>query len=172
MKLHSLRDLYVDVLKDIYNAENQLVKALPKMSKAASSPELKRAFDDHLEETKNQVSRLEKIFEKIGGSAKGKRCKGMEGLVEEGAELFEIDGDLTVIDAALIVAAQKVEHYEIAAYGSARTYAEMLGENEAAELLQETLDEEGATDHKLTELAERIVNPQAVEAKESDSRSL
>lgn len=162
MKLQNLKDLYVDALRDIYNAENQLTKALPKLAKAANAPELKAAFEKHLEETRIQVERLDQIFEDLGASAKGKRCRGMEGIVEEGAEMLEADGDLSVIDAGLIAAAQKAEHYEIANYGCVRTWAEMLGESQAAELLQETLDEEAATDQKLTQLAEHIVNPEAV----------
>jgi ferritin-like metal-binding protein YciE len=169
MKLNSLKDLYVDVLKDLYSAENQIIKALPKLAKAASSPELRAAFEEHLAETKNQVTRLEKITSKLDVSPRGKRCKGMEGLLEEGAELLEEDGDESVIDAGFIGAAQKVEHYEIAGYGTARTYAEMLGDTQAAELLQESLDEEMAADQKLTELAERVVNPHAIEASIDDN---
>lgn len=170
MKLQNLRDLYVDVLKDLYNAENQIVKALPKMSRAANSPELKAAFEDHLHQTQKHVERLEQVFEKLGVAPKGKRCRGMEGVIEEGQELLEQDGDLSVIDAGLIAAAQKVEHYEIASYGCARTYADMLGDTKAAQLLQQTLDEEGATDQKLTQLAERIVNPEAVNAPHNENR--
>lgn len=164
MKLNSLRDLFVDVIKDLHSAEAQIVKALPRLAKAASSPELRQAFEEHLEETENQVRRLDQIAEKLGVSPKGKRCRGMEGLLEEAREVLEEDGDDTVLDAAFIGAAQKVEHYEIAGYGCARTYAEMLGDTRAAELLQETLDEEMAADQKLTEIAERIVNPNAIEA--------
>ena len=164
MKLNSLRDLFVDVIKDLHSAEAQIVKALPRLAKAASSPELRQAFEEHLEETENQVRRLEQIAEKLGISPKGKRCRGMEGLLEEAREVLEEDGDDTVLDAAFIAAAQKVEHYEIAGYGCARTYAEMLGDTRAAELLQESLDEEMAADQKLTEIAERIVNPNAIEA--------
>ena len=156
MKLESLHDLFVDELKDIYNAENQLTKALPKMAKAAASDELRTAFESHLEETENQIARLEKIFKKLGESPKGKRCKAMVGLVEEGKELIETDGEEPVKDAALIAAAQKVEHYEIASYGTLRTYAQLLGYDDAANLLQETLDEEAATDEKLTGLAQNI----------------
>ncbi len=168
MNLQSLRDLYVDSLKDIYSAEKQLIEALPKMAKGAKSPELKTAFEDHLEETRTHVERLEKIFERLGKSPRGKRCKGMEGLIEEGSEMLEADGDESVIDAGLIIGAQKVEHYEIAAYGSVRTFAELLNDTKSAELLQETLDEEGATDQRLTEIAERIVNPESMEAKVDD----
>ena len=166
MKLESLRELLVDELKDLYSAENQLVKALPKMAKAAASPELKAAFEEHLEETKGQVDRLVTIFEQLEGSPKGKKCKAMEGLVEEGSEFIDADGDDYVKDAALICAAQKVEHYEIASYGCARTFATLLGLDEVAELLQETLDEEGNADKKLTELAETVINVEAATAKE------
>jgi len=169
MKLNSMKDLYVDVLKDLYSAENQIIKALPKLAKAAGSPELRSAFETHLRETQTQVARLEEIAGKIDISLKGKRCKGMEGVLEEGAELLEEDGDDAVLDAAFIAGAQKVEHYEIATYGCARTYAELLGDSRAAELLQESLDEEMATDQKLTDLAERIINPNAVES-QSDER--
>jgi len=162
MKISSLRDLYVDVLKDAYSAENQIIKALPRIAKAVASPELKSALEQHLEETRNQVDRLEQIFDKLGNSPKGKRCKGMEGVIEEGAELLEADGDDSALDAGFICAAQKVEHYEMALYGCARTYAEMLGDTRAAELLQETLDEEMAADQKLTDVAERVINPDAV----------
>jgi ferritin-like metal-binding protein YciE len=166
MPLDSLHDLYVDCLKDLYNAENQLLKALPRMAKAATAPELKQAFTTHLEETRGQVARLDTIFADLGVGPKGKKCKAMEGLIEEGKEILEEDGDPAVIDAALIGAAQKVEHYEIAGYGTARTFAALLGETDAAELLQATLDEEGKTDKLLTELAESVVNVEAEEAEE------
>jgi ferritin-like metal-binding protein YciE len=161
MKLDSLEKLYVDELRDLYNAENQLLKALPKMAKRASHQELKQAFEEHLEQTKGQVERLEEIFEKLDEKPTGKTCKAMKGLVEEGSEFMKEDGDESVLDAGLISAAQKVEHYEIAAYGTVRTFANMLGDNEAAELLQRTLDEEGETDKRLTELAESVVNVDA-----------
>ena len=159
-----LEELLHDELKDLYSAETQIIKALPKMIKACESPDLKRAFERHLEETKRQVERLEQVSQEIGLSKlTGKKCKGMEGLLEEGKELMaELDEDN--MDAGLIGAAQKVEHYEIAAYGTARTHAEMLGYRKAAKLLQQTLDEEGATDKKLTALAESVVNFEAVEA--------
>ncbi len=167
MKLESLHDLYVDELKDLYNAESQLIKALPQMAKAASSPELAQAFEDHLEETKGQVERLDRIFKKLDASPKGKKCKAMEGLIEEGKEFIkEEDIDSTVLDAALISAAQKVEHYEMAGYGCVRTFAKLLGYDEAADLLQETLDEEGAADKKLTELAESVINVEAAVAED------
>ena len=162
MKLDNLRKLYVEELRDLYSAENQLVKALPKMAKGASSAELKQAFEDHLEETEGHVERLEEIFEGLDESPKGKTCKAMKGLVEEGSEMLEEEGEDSVLDAGIIAAAQKVEHYEIASYGTVRTWADLLGEKEAVKLLQETLNEEGAADEKLTELAEEIVNPEAL----------
>jgi ferritin-like metal-binding protein YciE len=164
MKLGSLQELYVEELKDLYSAENQLLKALPKMAKAASSPKLRTAFEDHLEQTKRQVERLEKIFKKLNASPKGKKCKAMEGLIEEGDELMTEKANPGVLDAALIAAAQRVEHYEIAGYGCVRTLAQLFGYEDAADLLQETLDEEGAADKKLTELAETVINVEANEA--------
>src|SRR5207248_3480954 len=157
MKLDSLQKLYIEELRDLYNAENQLVKALPKMAKGASHQELRQAFEDHLEQTKEHVERLEEIFKRLEEKPTGKTCKAMKGLIEEGSEILEEDGDESVLDAALIGAAQRVEHYEIAGYGTARTFASMLGEEDAMELLQETLDEEAATDKKLTALAESLV---------------
>ena len=159
-----LEELLVDELKDLYSAENQIIKALPKMAKAAGSPDLKRAFERHLEETKRQVERLDQIADQLGLRLSGKKCKGMAGLLEEGSELIAEDPDRDALDAGLIGAAQKVEHYEIAAYGTARTHAEMLGYNKVARLLQQTLNEEGATDKKLTQLAESIINVEAVQA--------
>jgi len=161
MKLKTLRDLYIEELRDLYSAEKQITKALPKMAKAASSPALKTAFTEHLEQTKGQMQRLEAIFEKLGKRATGKTCRAMEGLVEECEELMGEEPEPSVLDAGLISSAQRVEHYEIAGYGSVRTYARMLGENEAAGLLQQTLDEEGETDKKLTALAETVVNVEA-----------
>jgi len=162
MKLDSLQKLYISELQDVFSAENQILKALPKMAKAASSPDLKAAFTEHLEQTKGQVERLETIFQGLERSPKGKKCKGMEGLIEEGKEMMEEDAEPTVLDAALIAAAQRVEHYEIAAYGTVRTYAQLLGREEDVTLLQETLDEEGETDKKLTELAESMINVEAI----------
>ena len=159
-----LEELLIDELKDLYSAENQIIKALPKMAKAASSPELKRAFERHLEETRRQVERLNQIGETLDIRLTGKKCKGMEGLIEEGKEVMEEDLDDNAIDAGLIGAAQKVEHYEIAGYGTARTHAELLGHSKVAKLLQQTLDEEGATDKKLTALAESIINVEAAVA--------
>jgi len=162
MKLDTLQKLYTDELRDLYNAENQLVKALPKMAKAASSEELKDAFEKHLEQTKGHVERLEQVFEGLGEKPKGKTCRAMKGLIEEGSEILKEDGEDSVIDAGIIVAAQKVEHYEIAGYGSVRTFAHLLGQNKAAELLQTTLDEEAETNELLNRLAESIVNPEAL----------
>jgi ferritin-like metal-binding protein YciE len=159
-----LEELLVDELKDLYSAENQIVKALPKMAKAADSPELRRAFERHLDETRRQVERLDQIGNELDIKLTGKKCKGMSGLIEEGKELIEEDLDQDALDAGLIGAAQKVEHYEIAAYGTARTHAEMLGYNKVARLLQQTLNEESATDKKLTALAESIINVEAVHA--------
>ena len=156
MPNEGLKELYVDELKDIYSAENQLVKALPKMAKAAASEELRAGFEEHLQQTKGHVQRLEQIFEMLDESPKGKKCKGMEGLIEEGSEIMEEDFEDALLDAALIGAAQRVEHYEIAAYGTVRAFAEELGESEHASLLAETLEEEKETDEKLTELAKQI----------------
>ena len=158
-----LGQLLHDELKDLYSAEKQIIQALPKMIKACESPDLKRAFERHLEETRRQVERLDEIGEELGMRLTGKKCKGMEGLLEEGKEMMaELDEEN--MDAGLIGAAQKVEHYEIAAYGTARTHAELLGFRRAAKLLQQTLDEEGATDKKLTALAESVANVEAIEA--------
>ena len=168
MAMDSLKDLYIDELKDLYNAENQLLKALPKMARKASAPELKRAFQDHLAQTEGHVNRLEKIFKGLGEKPTGKTCKAMKGLVEEGKEIIEEDGDDSVLDAALIGAAQRVEHYEIAGYGVVRTFASLLGENSAVDLLQRTLNEEGETDKKLTALAETVINVDASEAEEDE----
>ena len=156
MKLESLHDLFVDELKDLYSAESQLIKALPKMAKAAASDELRTAFEEHLKETEGQVQRLETIFKELETSPKGKKCKAMAGLIEEGKEMIEADGEDAVKDAALIAAAQRVEHYEIAGYGTVRTYAQILGMEDAANLLQETLDEEAAADEKLNSIAQNI----------------
>jgi ferritin-like metal-binding protein YciE len=162
MTLNSLQDLFVEELRDLYSAENQILKALPKMAKAASSPELRQAFQEHLEQTKGHVERLQNIFTKLDKSPRGKKCKAMEGLIEEGSELLKEDAEPAVLDAGLIAAAQRVEHYEIAGYGTVVAYAKLLKDADAAELLQETLDEEGDTDKKLTELAENVINLQAV----------
>jgi ferritin-like metal-binding protein YciE len=162
MKLDTLQKLYTDELRDLYNAENQLLKALPKMAKAASSEDLKEAFEKHLEQTKGHVKRLEQVFEALGEKPKGKTCRAMKGLIEEGSEILKENGKESILDAGIIVAAQKVEHYEIASYGSVRSFARLLGQNKAAELLQTTLDEESETNEVLNRLAEGIVNPEAV----------
>jgi ferritin-like metal-binding protein YciE len=163
MKLNTLKALYIHELKDLYSAEKQLIRALPKMVKAANNEELKAGFQQHLEETKVHAERLTKLLEDLDQTTRGPKCKAMEGLLEEGADLMEEDGDPEVIDAGLIVAAQKVEHYEIAGYGSARTFAELLGEKEGAKVLQTTLDEEASTDVKLTKLAVSVVNVDAAQ---------
>jgi ferritin-like metal-binding protein YciE len=162
MKLDTLKDLYVEELKDLYSAENQILKALPAMVKAAGSPDLKAGFEEHLNQTREHVSRLEQIFEGLGKNPKGKHCRGMEGVLEEGKELLKEDAEPEVLDAGLISAAQHVEHYEIAGYGVCRTYAKLLGDNKAAQLLQTTLNEEEMTDRKLTQLAESHINIEAV----------
>jgi ferritin-like metal-binding protein YciE len=160
-KATTLQDLYIAELKDLYSAENQILKALPKMIKAASTPELQQGFEEHLEQTRGHVQRLEEIFEKLDQNPKGKKCKGLEGIVEEAKETMDEIEDPAVLDAALIAGAQKVEHYEMASYGCVRTWARQLGDEEAANLLQQTLDEEAETDKKLTQLAESMVNLEA-----------
>jgi ferritin-like metal-binding protein YciE len=157
LKLNSLRDLFIEELRDLYSAETQLVKALPKMAEAASDTQLKQAFNNHLEETENHVARLQEIFTALDESAEGETCQAMEGLVKEGTQMIKAEGDPAVKDSGLIGAAQRVEHYEMAGYGTARSLAERLGENDAAELLQETLDEESAADELLTEIAEQLI---------------
>jgi ferritin-like metal-binding protein YciE len=163
MRLDSLENLFLHEIKDLHNAEKQLIKALPKMAKAAASEQLRQLIEEHLEETKVQLERLEQILEKLGKPARGTHCKGMEGLIEEGDKLMSEEGDETVKDAGLIGAAQRVEHYEIASYGCARTYAEMLGMMDVADLLQTSLDEEKAADEKLNKLALSQINVQAQE---------
>ena len=160
-KMATLEDLYTDLLKDLYSAEKQLVKALPKMAKNAQSPDLQKAFQEHLRQTEGQVDRIERIFSDMDGSPRGKKCVGMEGLIEEGNELLQEDVEPDVLDAGLIAAAQKVEHYEIAGYGTARAWAERLGYDRAARLLQETLEEESMANEKLTRIAESHVNMEA-----------
>jgi ferritin-like metal-binding protein YciE len=164
MSLDSLEKLFLEELRDIYNAEKQILRALPRMAKAASSPQLQQAFTNHLRQTENQVQRLERVFQELGQSARGKTCKGMQGLLEEGNEVLEKEGQPPVIDAALIASAQRVEHYEIAAYGCLRTYAQLLGYSRAEQLLQQTLEEEEATDKKLTDLGESGINDAAAAA--------
>jgi ferritin-like metal-binding protein YciE len=168
VQMNSLQELYVEELKDLYNAEQQILKALPKMMRAASDRQLQRAFSQHEKQTQRQVKRLERIFRELGESPRGKKCKGMEGLLEEGSDLIKERPEPQVLDAGLIAAAQRVEHYEIAAYGTARTYAQQLGMPEQASLLQETLDEEGETDKLLTALAESSINIEAERAGEGE----
>jgi ferritin-like metal-binding protein YciE len=164
VQMNSLRELYVEELKDLYSAESQILKALPRMIRAASNKELQRAFTLHERQTQQHVKRLERIFRMLDESTRGKKCKGMEGLLEEGQELIKERPEPEVLDAGLIAAAQRVEHYEIAGYGTVRTYARQLGEEEQANLLQETLNEEGETDKLLTSLAESSVNIEAEQA--------
>jgi len=161
MELDTLKDLYVDEIKDLYSAEKQLIKALPKMAKAANDDQLKEAFRTHLRETAQHAARLEQICQELGVSPRGEKCVGMEALIEEGSELIKENPDPEVLDAGLISKAQHVEHYEIAGYGTVRTYARQLGFENQADLLQQTLDEEGKTDHLLTELAEAGINVEA-----------
>ena len=163
MKMQTLKDLYLDELKDIYDAEQQLTKALPKMAKEATNEELRAAIEQHLDQTQTQIERLEQIFEELGEKAKGTKCEATRGLVEEAKRMMEDAEEDDVRDAAIIGAAQKIEHYEIATYGTLRTYAELLGFDEQAELLQETLDEEKETDDNLTELAVTCINMEANE---------
>ncbi len=167
MTINSLHDLYVSELKDLYDGENRIIKALPKMADAANSSELRSAFEQHLQQTQRQVERLERIFEQLNESPKGKKCKGLEGIIDEGEDAIDDveDSPASVCDAALIAAAQRVEHYEIAAYGTVRTYAQQLGHQEQAQLLNETLQEEGETDKKLTSLAESFINQEAKSAR-------
>lgn len=162
-KLNTLEDLLVDQLKDLYNAEHQLIKALPRMAKTANSPDLKKGFEDHLEQTKTQAERIEQIFSQgnLDGSPAGKKCVAMEGLIGEGQEMIRENMDPNVKDAALIAAAQKVEHYEIASYGTVRTFAQELGLKRVADMLQQTLNEEEQTNDKLTSLAESHINRSA-----------
>ena len=168
MAQENLKELYIDELKDLYNAENQLVKALPKLAKAADSDELRQAFEDHLQQTEGHVQRLEQIFKMLGENPKGKKCAGMEGLVEEGQEMIDEDFEGSVKDAGLIGAAQRVEHYEIAAYGTAKALAQTLEETGHVELLDQTLEEEKETDEKLTEIAEQINSEASSDAEESE----
>jgi len=172
MKANSLKKLYVEELKDLYSAETQLVKALPKMAKAATSDELRAGFEEHLEQTREHVARLERVCKALGESPKGKTCNGMKGLIEEGKELIEEDPGPEELDAGLIAAAQRVEHYEIAGYGCVRTYAELLGDSQGVSLLEKTLSEEKATDQKLTELSGQInVEAMSSEGNESEPKN-
>ena len=161
MKLQTLRDLYVHELKDLYSAEQQLIKALPKMAKAATNEELAAGFKEHLEQTKEHAQRLERVLSALRQTTRGPKCQGMEGIVAEGAEMIEEEGDDEVKDAGLIAAAQRVEHYEMAGYGTARTYAELLDDNEGVKLLSQTFKEEKETDEKLTKLAKSAINVSA-----------
>jgi ferritin-like metal-binding protein YciE len=170
MPKESLRELYVNELKDLYNAETQLVKALPKMAKASSNTELRQGFEEHLRQTSEHVSRLEQIFEMLGEKPTGKKCMGMEGLVKEGAETLQEDYEDALMDAAIIGAAQRVEHYEIAGYGTVRAFAELLGESEHVSLLEQTLEEEKQTDEKLSQLAEQI-NAEAGQGEDAETEA-
>lgn len=171
MKVESLRDLYLEQLQDLYNAEQQLIKALPKMAKAATTDELRTAIEDHLQETRVQAERIETICEKMGKKASGKKCKAMEGLIKEGSETMGEDMEDSLKDAAIIADAQRVEHYEIAGYGCVRAYATRLGDEEAAELLAQTLEEEKQADQKLNDIAEELnleVSAEGEEAEDSE----
>ncbi len=161
---NDLHRLFLDELADIYNAEQQLTKALPKLAKVAKNDELRQAFEQHLDETENHITRLDQVFESLGESMKRKKCKAMEGLIEEGEEVISEHKNTNALDAGLIISAQKVEHYEIAAYGSLCSWAEQMGHDDALDLLKETLDEEKTADEKLTEIAEGIANTQAEES--------
>ena len=166
MKFNTLHDLFISELKDLYSAEKQIVRALPKMAKAASSSELQDAFQEHLQQSKNHIDRLDEIFDMLQVSSRNKKCKGIEGIIEEGEELIskgKTNSNPDALDAGIVAAAQKVEHYEIAGYGTVRTYASMLGHDKAANLLQQTLDEEKETDQKLTLLAETMINVEAAQ---------
>jgi ferritin-like metal-binding protein YciE len=162
MELEKLKDLYIHELKDLYSAENQLIKALPKMARAAANKKLAQGFTTHLSQTREHAARLERILKSHDESTRGPECKGMAGLIKEGQEMIDEKGEDEVRDAGLISAAQRVEHYEMAGYGCARTYAQLLGDKQGAKVLQRTLDEEGATDKKLTKLAESVINLQAL----------
>lgn len=163
MQMTDLQDLMVENLKDLYSAETQLLKALPKVAKATDNDQLRSAFEDHLEETQTHVKRLEQIFQQLGEKPTGKKCKGMEGLIEENKEMMSEDAEPAVMDAGLIVGSQKIEHYEIAGYGSAVTFAKLLGNDQAARLLAQTLDEEERTDKKLSQIAESTINVDAAD---------
>ena len=162
MELETLKDLYTHELKDLYSAENQIIKALPKMAKAATNEQLSAGFEQHLEQTKKHAQRLEQILESHRETTRGPKCKGMEGVIAEGDEMIKEDAEDEVKDAGLIAAAQRVEHYEMAGYGCARTYAELLGDTKGAKLLQQTLEEEKATDEKLSDLAKSTINVEAM----------
>lgn len=161
MKIDTLEDLFIQELKDIYDAEKQIIEALPKMIDAATSPELKHGFEKHLEETKQQFQRLEDVFDMLDMDPEAEHCDGMAGIIKDGEKVVSAEGDPDVKDAALIAAAQKVEHYEIAGYGALRTYARILGHDDAVKILQHTLNQEHETDKQLTEMAERSINVKA-----------
>jgi len=163
-EFNSLDELFIDQLQDIYDAEHRITEALPKMADTAHSPQLATAFKSHLQETERQIERLNRVFEILGQSPKRKTCDAMKGLISEGEEIVQAKGDDDVLDAALICAAQRVEHYEMAVYGSLRNLAARLGKHEARDLLQHTLDEEGGADHTLTQIAESSINAQAAQA--------
>lgn len=163
--MKTLRDLYLEELQDIYDAEQQITRALPKMAEMATHPQLKQAFQEHLQQTQGQIQRLDQIFQQIGQPSRGKGCKGMQGIITEGQEQLQKGERGDGMDAFLIAAAQKVEHYEIASYGTVCTWAKQLGETDAARLLQQTADEEGQTDKKLTHLAESMVNKDAMQGR-------
>ncbi|MGE5804286.1 MAG: ferritin-like domain-containing protein [Ignavibacteria bacterium] len=167
--MDTLRDLFVEELKDLYHAEKQITKALPQMAKKATSDQLREAFESHLKETENQISRLEKVFKELDLTPKGKRCEGMEGIIQEGKTMMQELDKSETLDAALIAAAQKVEHYEIASYGTVRTYAQQLNLKNAANLLQETLEEEAATNEKLNDLAINQVNIEAMSGSKDEN---
>jgi len=171
MKSNRLKHLYIEELRDLYSAENQLVKAIPKMAKASTSPDLRAGFEEHLNQTKEHVARLEKILGALGESPKGKKCKGMDGLIKEGAEMIEEDPAPEELDAGLISAAQRVEHYEMAGYGCVIAYAKLLGENHAESVLMQTLREEKETDQKLTRLSSRI-NVEAADSEETNGANV
>jgi ferritin-like metal-binding protein YciE len=172
MKINTLQDLYVEELRDIYNAESQLVKALPKVAKAATSDELRAAIEDHLEQTKEHVERLDQIFESLGESSKGKKCKAMEGLIEEASDTMDEDMSENVMDAALIASCQRVEHYEISVYGTLATFAKLLNREEDVDLLGQTLDEEKEADETLTDIAESTINAEAESDTEEEEDSM
>jgi ferritin-like metal-binding protein YciE len=168
MKLESLKDLYLEQLQDLYSAETQLVEALPKMAEASTAPDLRKGFTDHLKQTQEHVKRLERIFKSLGEDKGGTTCHGMKGLIKEGEEMIKMKGEPAAKDAGLIAAAQRVEHYEIAAYGTVRTYAELLGQDEHVTLLDKTLNEEEDTDERLTQLAESHINEDALVGADAD----
>lgn len=168
--METLKDLFIDELKDLYHAEKQITKALPQMAKKATSDQLREAFESHLKETENQISRLEKVFKELDLTPKGKRCEGMEGIIQEGKTMMQELDKSETLDAALIAAAQKVEHYEIASYGTVRTYAQQLNLKNAANLLQETLEEEAATNEKLNDLAINQVNIEAMSGSKDENQ--